>query len=71
MGDNDSTDEGAAVISGAMGIMRKHFIYGRSRRLYRHISYTRPLTRLAGLLVGGVVAWNVGQLSASLWRREW
>lgn len=81
-------------ISSAAGMMRKHFIYGRSRRLYRHISDTRPLTReerveafrqtlhdercsvvdkarLAGLLVGGIIAWNVGQLSASLWRHEW
>jgi glycosyltransferase involved in cell wall biosynthesis len=78
----------------ALGVLRKHFIYGRSRRLYKHISRTRPLTRdervdafrrtlhdercslfdvarLAGLLAGGIVAWNVGQLSASVWRHEW
>jgi hypothetical protein len=81
-------------IASTMGMLKKHFIYGRSRRLYRHISETRPLTRderveafrrtlrdehcspvdtarLAGLLVGGIVAWNVGQLSASVWRHEW
>jgi glycosyltransferase involved in cell wall biosynthesis len=81
-------------IRSAFGVLRKHFIYGRSRRLYRHISHTRPLTRdervdafrrtlenercspvdaarLAALLVGGILAWNVGHVSASLWRYEW
>ena len=75
-------------------MMRKHFIYGRSRRLYRHLASTRPLSRgervdafrrtvhdercsiidtarLAGLLLGGILAWNAGQLSASVWSREW
>ena len=31
-------------IRSSLGMLRKHFIYGRSRRLYRHISHTRPLT---------------------------
>ena len=78
----------------ASAMLRKHFIYGRSRRLYRHLARTRPLStgervdafrrtlhhercslvdavRLMSLLLGGMVAWNAGQLSAGIWNREW